>query len=165
VWGVVRDQFGIEYEDVFFKTKDNKTINGWLVKVSDDAATILFSHGNAGNISNRIGKIAIFKNMGLNVFVFDYRGYGNSEGMPSEKGIYLDALGAYDYLKERSDIRGDKIIAYGASLGGAVAVELATKRSVAALIVDSSFSSAADMAKKILPIVPSFFDRDKIRLD
>ncbi|MBF0385955.1 MAG: alpha/beta hydrolase [Candidatus Omnitrophica bacterium] len=155
-------QFGMDFEDVFFKTPDELSLNGWLVKSSDAAATVIFFHGNAGNISNRIPKIKMFKDMGLNVFIIDYRGYGNSEGTPTEAGIYQDAIGAYDYLTNRKDIDSDKLIVYGASLGGAVAVDLAAKRKVGAVILDSTFTSAAEMAKKILPFVPGFLIQTKL---
>jgi fermentation-respiration switch protein FrsA (DUF1100 family) len=96
------------------------------------------------------------------VLIIDYRGYGKSEGNPTEQGIYKDAAATYDYLASRSDMRGQNFISYGDSLGGAVAVDLAAKRAIACLIVDSTFSSAADMAKKIYPFVPSFFIQTKM---
>lgn len=150
---------GIAYEDVYFKTQDGFVLNGWLIKSSqspESRATFIFSHGNAGNISGRLEKIMMLHRLGVNIFIFDYRGYGKSEGRPTEKGMYLDAMAAFDHLKERSDISKDKLISYGVSLGGAAAVDLAVRRPVAALIVESTITSAADMSKKILPIVPAF---------
>lgn len=146
----------LPFEDVYFETSDHVKLNGWLVKAPPATATILFLHGNAGNMSDRLDKILLFYKMGLNVFIVDYRGYGNSDGHPTEKGMYRDAQAAWDYLKTRQDIDTGKIIGYGESLGGSGVVDLAVHRPLAALILDSSFSSAADMAQKILPVVPSF---------
>jgi len=148
---------GLAYEDVYFQTIDHKRLNGWLVKAPGEAnATLIFLHGNAGNIGDRVEKAALFHQMGLNIFLMDYRGYGHSRGRPTEQGMYYDALAAHDYLKSRKDINHDRIISYGVSLGGAAAVDLALRRRVACLIVESSFSSAADMGRVILPFVPSF---------
>lgn len=147
---------GLAFEDVFIKTEDNVTINAWLVKSSTQRGTIIFCHGNAGNIGDRLEKILLFHQMGLNVLIIDYRGYGKSEGRPSEAGIYKDAVASYDYLLARDDIDHSRIIGYGESLGGAVIIDLGTKRNMAALIIDSSFTSAADMAKTIYPFIPSF---------
>lgn len=147
---------GLAFEDVFIKTEDNVTINAWLVKSSTQRGTLIFCHGNAGNIGDRLEKILLFHQMGLNVLIVDYRGYGKSQGQPSEAGIYKDAVAAYDYLRSRKDIDHSSIVGYGDSLGGAVVIDLATKRDLAALISHSSFTSAADMAKTIYPFVPSF---------
>lgn len=147
---------GLAFEDVFIKTEDNVTINAWLIKSSTQRGTLIFCHGNAGNIGDRLEKILLFHQMGLNVLIIDYRGYGKSQGQPGEAGIYKDAVGAYDYLLTRQDIDRSRIIGYGESLGGAVAVDLGTKKNLAALIIDSSFTNAADMAKTIYPFIPSF---------
>ncbi len=145
----------LNFEDIYFKTKDNVSINGWLIKNRHAKITLLYLHGNAGNMTDRLDKIELFYKMGLNIFIIDYRGYGRSTGRPSEHGVYEDAQAAYDFLISRSDIKTDKIVVYGASLGGVVAVDLATKRPVHGLIIDSTFSSAADMAKRMYPYIPS----------
>ena len=98
----------------------------------------------------------IFYDLGLNIFIFDYRGYGKSEGTPTEQGIYQDTLAAFDYISRRPDLEKKRIVAYGESLGGVAVIDLAVKRSVAALIIDSSFSSAVDMAQVIYSFIPSF---------
>ncbi|MCK5580730.1 MAG: alpha/beta hydrolase [Candidatus Omnitrophica bacterium] len=152
-------EVGLAYEDVFFQSPGYVPLNGWFVPAGDSPekrSTLLFFHGNAGNIGDRIGKIALFHQMGLNVFIFDYRGYGNSQGSSSEKTMYLDAQAAYDYLIAREDVDRERIISYGVSLGGAAAVDLAVHRDIACLVLDSTFTSAADMGKIILPIIPSF---------
>ncbi len=156
------DQFGMAYEDVYFKTQDGVDLNGWLVKHSDAKHTILYFHGNAGNMGDRMVKLAMFYQMGVNIFIIDYRGYGRSSGQPTEKGMYLDTQAAYDYLMTRKDIAPERIVAYGASLGGAAAVDLALKRNLAGLISDSTFTNAADMGRRIIPWVPSFLIKTKL---
>jgi len=155
-------QRGLDFENVYLRTKDHCLINGWLMKHPRAASTMLYFHGNAGNMADRLDKVLDFYNLGLNVFIIDYRGYGKSQGKPSEHGIYEDAVVAYDYLAVRPDIARDKIWAYGASLGGVAAIDLSTKRHLVCLIIDSSFSSAADMGKTIYPLIPSFFMQTKM---
>jgi len=147
---------GLTFEDVYFKAQDGIQLNGWLIKASEATETLIFFHGNAGNISGRLGKIQLFHQIKVNVFIVDYRGYGKSEGVPSEQAMYKDAVAAYDYLAARDDIDSKHISTYGASLGGAAAIDLATKRPLAGIIIDSSFSNAADMAKTVYPFIPSF---------
>ncbi len=146
---------GLNFEDIYLTSEDGVKINGWFIRHPQAKSTFLYFHGNAGNMTHRLEKIQMFHKLGLNIFIIDYRGYGKSEGQPTEKGVYRDARAAYDYLLSRKDIDLKKIIAYGDSLGGVVAVDLAIQRSVACLIVDSSFSSGADIAKDIFPFVPS----------
>ena len=148
---------GLPWEDVYFKTKDDVLLNGWFFKNPLARSTILFAHGNAGNMSDRLFKIEFFYRLGLNVFIFDYRGYGNSEGKPSENGLYSDAQGAYDHLRSRGDVNMEKIVLYGASIGGTVMIDLATQRDAALLVVESSITNARDMARIFYPFVPLFF--------
>lgn len=148
------DMIGIAYEDVYFETNDGLKLNGWFVPVEDGYYTILFSHGNAGNISHRMEKLLMLHNLNLNVFIYDYRGYGKSEGRPSETGLYKDIMAAYRYLTERRGIPPDRIILYGESLGGAVAIELALRKDVRALITEGTFTSIKDMAEMVFPFVP-----------
>jgi len=148
---------GLPWEDVYFKAADDVRLNGWFFKNPRAASTVIFAHGNAGNMSDRLFKIKFFYDLGLNVFIFDYRGYGKSEGNPSEAGIYLDARAAYDHLQSQRVIDMDKIILYGASIGGVVAVDLAAQRKVALLVVESSITNARDMARIYYPFVPLFF--------
>ncbi|MDD5120873.1 MAG: alpha/beta hydrolase [Candidatus Omnitrophica bacterium] len=147
------DRASLEYQDVFFKTTDNLEINGWFVPCKDAQYTILFCHGNAGNISHRIGKLKFFNKLGYSVFIIDYRGYGKSQGRPSEAGFYKDAKAAYNYLLSLG-ISADQIIGYGESIGGAVIVDLAWKEKMKALILDSTLSSVKDMIKYSYPFVP-----------
>lgn len=146
-------QIGLNYEDIFFKTSDNVNINGWFISNPNARYTILFCHGNAGNISHRLEKLKFFHELGCNIFIFDYRGYGKSKGKPSEKGMYLDVQGAYDYLLSRK-ISPEQIIGYGESIGGAISIDLASKNRLGGLITDSTLSSSKDMIKIIYPFLP-----------
>lgn len=149
------DHLGLPFEEIFLKTQDGVILNGWFIENPQASSSVIFFHGNAGNIGDRLDKILTFYELGLNVFIIDYRGYGKSQGKPSEEGMYQDATATYDYLVTRKDINPQRIIVYGASLGGVAAIDLATKRDLAALIIDSSFTSAADMCKRIYPFVPT----------
>ncbi len=150
------NDIGVSYEDVFITTEDGCKLHGWFVPAEDSRSTLLFFHGNAGNISDRLGKIQLFHRMRLNVLIIDYRGFGQSNGKPTESGMYLDAKAAFDYLKNSKKDMLDSLIVYGASLGGVAAINLASREEITALIVDSSFSNAVDMAKRIYPFIPSF---------
>ena len=145
---------GLEFEDVYFFSSDGIKLNGWYIPTRESRATVLFSHGNAGNISHRIEIIDMFSKLGLDVFIYDYRGYGRSQGNPSEEGLYLDAEAAYKYLIDKRNLKEESIVIYGKSLGANVAVELCSKVSPAALITDSAFTSALDMGKKMFPFIP-----------
>ena len=148
---------GLSYSDEYVVTDDGKKLNAWLIPAKDSRFTLLFCHGNGGNISHRIYKIGILNSLGVSVFIFDYRGYGRSTGRPSERGLYKDALAAYEYLVSEKKVSPDRIILYGESLGGAVATHLALQRPVEALITESAFTSTPDMAREIYPIFPTFF--------
>jgi len=143
----------LQYEDVSFRSRDGITLHGWYIPNQASKRVVLFFHGNAGNMSHRGESVAIFHRLGLNVFIFDYRGYGRSQGKPSEKGLYLDAAGAWDYLTKTRGIAGENIILFGRSIGGVVATHLASEVSPAALIVESAFSSARDVARSAFPIL------------
>lgn len=151
----------LPYEDVLFKTADGKNLHGWFIKAREESGVVLFFHGNAGNISHRLEKITMLNGIGLNIFIIDYRGYGKSEGTSTEKSMYLDAQAAYDYLVNVRKVPPNQIVAYGASLGGAAAIDLATQRNLSSIIIDSSFSNAADIAKIIYPFIPPFFFKSK----
>jgi len=115
---------------------------------------ILFCHGNAGNISQRIDTFKIFSRLGFSTFIFDYRGFGNSIGVPTEKGTYLDADGAWNYLINTRNVKPEEIIIFGRSLGGAIAAYLAQKYQPRALVIESSFTSALDMAVSMYNWLP-----------
>ncbi len=137
---------GLSHEDVYFKTNDGVLLNGWWIVSPQARGTVLFCHGNAGNISFLVDTIVIFHSMNLNVFVFDYRGYGRSGGTPTEEGTYRDAAAAWNFLTVEKKMPPSKIILVGRSLGGAIAAWLAQYRSPAALVLESTFTRAADVA-------------------
>ncbi len=145
---------GFDYEDVTLETSDGLKLHGWYVPAAQARGVVLFLHGNAGNISHRLDSIAIFRELGLDTLIIDYRGYGQSQGKPSEQGTYLDADAAWHYLVSNRGVAADEIIIFGRSLGGAVAAWLANQYTPAALIIESSFSSALDMAHKLYPFMP-----------
>lgn len=145
---------GLEYEEVTVKTKDGLSISGWYIPAKKEKAVVLFCQGNAGNISNRLDSIKIFNSLSLSVLIFDYRGYGKSEGRPSEEGTYLDAEAVWDYMVTVKNIPPERLVVFGRSLGGAVAAGLATRRPPAALIIESGFTSVPDIGKNIYPWLP-----------
>lgn len=147
---------GLSFEDVYIKTTDNIQINGWFIPGDNAKYSLLCCHGNAGNIGHRLEKISLLHKMGVNIFIFDYRGYGRSKGRPSEGGIYLDVKAAYDYLVNERKIKPEHIILYGESLGCAAIIHLAAKERVGALIAEGAFTRGRDMAKRIYPFLPSF---------
>ena len=145
---------GFDYVDVNFETADGLRLHGWYIYAHNPRGTVLFLHGNAGNISHRLDSIAIFHELGLDTFIIDYRGYGQSEGKPGEEGTYRDAEAAWQYLITQRGIDPERIIMFGRSIGGGVAAWLATRHKAAALIVESSFTSAVDMAAHLYPFMP-----------
>lgn len=150
-------ELGLEYEDVNFETDDGVALHGWYVSAPAPRGTVLFFHGNAGNVSHRLDSIAIFHALGLDVFIIDYRGYGQSQGEASEDGTYRDAEAAWRYLTADRRIDPGRIVIFGRSLGGAVAARLATAVEPAAVIIESSFTSAADVASRLYPFLPVRF--------
>lgn len=145
---------GIAYDDVSLVTEDGVTISGWYIPAKEEKGILLFCHGNAGNISHRMDSIKIFHDLGLTVFIFDYRGYGKSEGKPSEEGTYLDAEAAWNFLTIHRRVPPEKIIIFGRSLGSAVATEIALRKNPGALIIESGFTSVPDLGKKYYPWLP-----------
>ncbi len=156
---------GIKFEDVLLTTKDSVNLAAWFVPAKDNdpigKGVILFCHGNGGNISNRVSYLPIFKDLGLSTFLFDYRGYGKSEGSPNEEGTYADIEAAWQYLTQERKISPKKIIIYGESLGGAIASYIAQTNSqqdsqnfAAGLILASTFTSISDRASELYPFLP-----------
>ena len=144
---------GMDFHDVSFKTSDGLTLHGWFI-AGRRPQVLLFFHGNAGNISHRLESIRQFQGLGLSVFIIDYRGYGQSDGKTTEKGIYRDADAAWRYLTEERGISSSNIVIFGRSLGASVASWLAAQRQPMALIVESSFTSVPDIAQEIYPWLP-----------
>lgn len=146
---------GLVFEEVYFTTQDGVRLNGWWIPGTGSPITILWFHGNGGNISHRLDNIRLRHDLlGANLFIFDYRGYGQSEGTASEEGTYRDGDAAIQYLHSRADVDPTRVVFLGESLGSAVAVEMATTRACAALILESPFLSIAEMAKVSFPFLP-----------
>jgi fermentation-respiration switch protein FrsA (DUF1100 family) len=145
---------GLAYEDVVMQTDDGVRLHAWFIPVEQSRATVLLCHGNAGNISHRLDTIRLLHSLGLQVLIFDYRGYGKSEGSPSEAGTYRDVDTAWHYLLDVRGIPVEEIIVSGRSLGAAVAADLASRSRPAAVILESAFTSVPDIAAGIYPWLP-----------
>ena len=145
-------EVGLEYRDVYLTTGDGVRIHGWHVP-GESKTTLLWLHGNAGNISHRVDNIVILNRLtGLGVLIVDYRGYGLSEGSPSESGLYLDAEAAIDFLVSEVGLDPeDDIVLFGRSLGVGVAAEMATRHTVRCVILESGFTSVSGMASATRP--------------
>ncbi len=148
-------QFHLVFEPVVLVAADGPRLSCWYVPAPAEKV-VYFLHGNGGNISHRLEKIRFFHALGYPVFILDYRGYGLSTGLPSEKGLYADARAGYDYLTKVRRFASDRIVLYGESLGAAVAVELACRFSTGPLILEGAFTSVAEMGRRVYPFLPSF---------
>ncbi len=148
--------YKIPFEDIYLKTGDGVKINCWFVPAANARYTLIFFHGNAGNVGHRVEKLKTLHGLGVNILAVEYRSYGRSDGRPSEKGLYLDAFTAYQYLVDIRKIPPEQIIIYGESLGGAVAIDLASRVKAAGLITEGTFSNEVDMARTIFPGMPAF---------
>ncbi len=148
-------QIGLAYESVEFTTDDGVKLHGWFVPAAEPRGTLLFFHGNAGNISHRLDSLRIFHDLGLSSLILDYRGYGQSEGTPSEEGTYLDAEAALRFLQEQRGVAAGDLIVFGRSLGAAIAAHLASRHRVRALILESAFTSVPEMAATLYPFLPT----------
>lgn len=144
---------GLPAEDVWFAS-DGVRLHGWWVPYAGARATVLYCHGNAGNLGDRVHIFRQLRRMRVEIFAFDYRGYGRSEGEPSEKGLFADARAAYDLVVGERGVDPARVILFGHSLGGAVAVDTAVNRPAAGLVVQSSFTDLCDMARCFYPSVP-----------
>jgi len=162
------DGLGLDFEKVTFNSSDGMQLSGWYIPAPSETGgkksltapakgsgfTVLFCHGNGGNMMHRLDSINIFYNLGLNCFIFDYRGYGSSEGKPGEEGTYLDVRAAYEWLTEEKKMSPDNIIIFGRSLGGSIAAQLASKVKAKALVIESTFTSYVDIGRKFYPYMP-----------
>ena len=147
-------RIGLPYEDLHLQTSDGISLHGWYIPAPQPRGTVLFLHGNAGNISHRLDSVEMFHRLGYSTLIFDYRGYGNSGGSPTEQGTYRDAEAAWRYLVEQRNIPSCHIVLFGESLGGAVAAWLAACQKPAALVIASGFTSVPDLAQHIYPFLP-----------
>jgi len=144
----------LPHEDVVFYSSDGLRLTAWYLPAPNAHFTLLFCHGNGGNIMHTLDSMELFHRMGLNCLVFDYRGYGNSEGRPTEAGTYRDARAAFDWLTRVKGVPGERIIVCGRSLGGSVAAHLAAEVQPAALVVESTFTSYPDIGARFYPYMP-----------
>lgn len=148
---------GLQFEELSLTTSDGVSIAAWYIPFATPKGTILFCHGNAGNISHRLVSIHALHSLGYNVLIFDYRGYGKSTGSPNENGTYRDAEAAWLYITNTRGESAQRVILAGRSLGGAVAINLAAQLGdggPAALVIESSFASLADVGRKHYPLLP-----------
>ncbi len=150
-------ELGRPFENVLLETSDGCQLNGWFFPLQGLSPgtnrVVLVCHGNAGNISHRLELCRALLDAGLSVLVFDYRGYGQSTGRPSEEGTYTDAQAAYHWLRSKG-FAADRILVYGESLGGGVASELALREPIAGLILTSTFTSIPDLGAELFPWLP-----------
>ena len=151
-------ELGRAFEDVRFKAADGVGLHGWFFPAPDTHSprvglAFLICHGNAGNISHRLELCAALLETGAGVFVFDYRGYGQSHGRPGEEGTYRDAQAAHGWLRQRG-FRGEDIIAYGESLGGGIVSELALRETLGGIVLQSTFTSIPDIGAELYPWLP-----------
>ncbi|HPV40503.1 MAG TPA: alpha/beta hydrolase [Spirochaetota bacterium] len=146
---------GIAYEDLYFTADDGIRLNGWWVPASSSEGTVLFCHGNAGNISFLLDTIRLYHDLKLNVLVFDYRGFGRSGGKPLEEGTYRDVAAAWKYLVHSKKIDPGTIVVIGRSLGGPIAAWLCQTRRPGALVLESTFTRAADVARYHYQLAPA----------
>ena len=144
------------YEDISLETTDGVMLSAWWVPAADPRGTVLFCHGNAGNMGDRLDTLQIINTLGLNVLIFDYRGFGRSEGSPNEKGTYLDAEAAWNYLVGEKEIAPGQVIVWGRSLGGAIAARTAAHHRVGIVVVESTFTSLKDLADDLFTWVPAW---------
>ncbi len=145
---------GLPVEDVWLKTGDGTKLHAWWIPAVNADCAVIYFHGNASNLANRADIFRFLHELGVSVLGMEYRGYGKSEGTPSEESFYRDAESAHDYLTKERGIPAERIVSYGASLGTAVAADLATRRRVAGVILEAPFASARAVARHIFPFLP-----------
>ena len=142
----------LPFEDIWFTSSDAVRLHGWLIPASSPHNLLLFCHGNGGNISHRLDNIRLLRNIGVSVFIFDYRGYGRSQGRISEKGFYLDSEAAYEVARKWVEKNGAKFVVFGRSLGGIAATHLGATKQCDGLILESTFTNMGAMAGTHYPL-------------
>lgn len=152
---VTPDQAGMFYTDQYFELANGDKIHGWFIPGDSGRPTVLFLHGNGGNVGHRIEHLQFLHSLGVSTLIIDYRGYGLSTGSPTERHLYEDAEIAYRWLVESKGIAAGRLFLFGESIGGAVAIDLATKSPCAGLIIESSFTSLREIAHHAFPFAPT----------
>ena len=145
---------GLAFEDLNLETEDGVRIHAWYVPADSPRGSVIFFHGNAGNIGDRLDTVRILNALGVNALIVEYRGYGRSTGQPGEAGTYLDARAAWDYMTQVRDVPAREIVVFGRSLGSAVAAWLAAEHQPAGLILESGFTSVPDLGAELYPWLP-----------
>jgi len=156
-WVGTPDEWGLEFEDLRLSVDSDEEISAWYLPApagADRKQVVLFCHGNAGNISHRAETALFLHHLGVACLMFDYRGFGRSDGAPGEEACYADARAAYDWLRSERGAAPADIVVLGRSLGGAVAIDLATIREVGGLVVESSFTSAHEIGRRMFRLLP-----------
>ncbi len=160
----------LPFEDIVFAGANGRSLHGWFIPAADARYTLLYCHGNAGNITHRLESIQQLNRLGLSILIFDYGGYGRSSGRPTEQSVCADAAGAWNYLTDHQNLSSKDIILFGRSLGAAVAINLATEVEPIGIIVESAFTSLPELGARIYPWLPikflaryRFNNMDKIR--
>lgn len=148
------DTRGLVVEDAEFTSADGTQLHGWYAPAENPVAVVLFCHGNAGNVTDRYELLRVLPRLGASVLVFDYRGYGKSEGAPHEAGVLADARAARKWLAQQTGVREQDIVLMGESLGGGIAVDLAAKDGARGLILEDTFTSLPDVAAFHYPWLP-----------
>lgn len=148
------EKWGFKYEDVTFKSADGTELHGWFLNARADKpkGTVVFSHGNAGSIGHHLGFVMWFVEAGYQVFMYDYRGFGKSGGKVNREGMVNDVKAAFEYVRSRPDVDEEKLVSYGHSLGGAKSVTAIAEdrpEGLRAIIIDGTFASYRDMAKRV----------------
>jgi len=147
---------GLAYDDIRIETADGVKLAAWRVHApARNAPIVLFFHGNAGHIGDRVETLAMLHEAGAGVLIIDYRGYGDSQGQPSEAGTYADARAAWRWLTREAGIAPERIVLFGRSLGGAIAAHLASESRPAGLVLEAAFTSLPDLASDLYPWLPA----------
>ncbi len=143
----------LDFQEVLLTTRDDVNIHGWFVPARDEKGVVLFCHGNAGNISHRLPTLQFLRSLGMSTFIFDYRGFGKSQGTPTEEGTYLDVRAAWNFLTQERGYSPQDIFIMGRSLGGAVAADLATETRPAGIVLESTFTDIPSLGQDMFPFL------------
>jgi fermentation-respiration switch protein FrsA (DUF1100 family) len=146
---------GLRFEELSLPVESGARVAARFVEAGQSRGVVLFCHGNAGNLTHREETVHLWRRLGWDVLIFDYEGYGESRGRPSEQGCYRAALAAYEWLKSQKKLQSRPLLIHGRSLGGAVATGLAHEKGADGLILESTFTSVPAMARTVYPFLPT----------